>query len=525
MQTERTARDGGGTASRSRVGELAGVASGEGAVGLALPDCLRPRSEAGSARGRAWVIHRLLLVADVVGLSFAFVLAQGLFAPAGSTQDVVSPGLEALVFALTLPMWVVIAHTAGLYGRGAQRADHSTVDDFVGVFAVITVGAWLFATFVSLTHTVTPGTLRMVAFWVMAIGFVVLARAIARAAARRIPRFWQNTVIVGAGDVGQLIARKLQQHPEYAIRLVGFVDDQPRAPRSDLGDLCLLGPPDRLPDLVERFDIDRVIIAYSLDSHEDVLKLIHKLKARSVQIDLVPRLFEAVGPRVEMHTVEALPLIGLPPARLSPSARVVKRSLDIALATVALALTSPLFAFIAWRVKRDSPGPVFFRQTRLGLSMKEFTALKFRTMSVGVDQQQHREYIRATMSSQASAGSNGLYKLDRKSDITSCGRWLRKTSLDELPQLINVLRGDMSLVGPRPCIPYETENFAPHHFERFLVPAGITGLWQVAARASASFGEALDMDVAYARSWSLGLDLRLLFRTPFSVARQKAATT
>jgi exopolysaccharide biosynthesis polyprenyl glycosylphosphotransferase len=330
---------------------------------------------------------------------------------------------------------------------------------------------------------------------------------------------------MGAGDVGQLIARKLQQHPEYAIRLVGFVDVQPKEPRSDLDDLRLLGPPDRLPELVETFEIDRVIIAYSSDSHEDLLRLIHQLKARSIQIDLVPRLFEAVGPRVEMHTVEALPLIGLPPVSLSPSARVVKRSIDLVFATIGLVVTAPLFAYIAWRIKRDSPGPVFFRQTRLGFNMREFEALKFRTMRVGVDQEQHREYIKATMSSRASARDNGLYKLERTPDITPFGRWLRKTSLDELPQLINVIKGDMSLVGPRPCIPYETENFASHHFERFLVPPGMTGLWQVAARASSSFGEALDMDVAYARSWSLGLDLRLLCRTPVAVLRQTASTT
>ena len=117
-------------------------------------------------------------------------------------------------------------------------------------------------------------------------------------------------------------------------------------------------------------------------------------------------------------------------------------------------------------------------------------------------------------------GTNGLYKLERPNEITKIGAWLRRTSLDELPQLLNVLRGDMSLVGPRPCIPYETEHFQSHHFERFLVPAGITGLWQVAARARSTFGEALDMDVAYARGWSLALDIKLLLRTPFELMRR-----
>jgi len=288
--------------------------------------------------------------------------------------------------------------------------------------------------------------------------------------------------------------------------------------------VSILAPTSRLPELVETYDIDRVIIAYSNDPHEELLKIIHKLKAISVQIDLVPRLFEAVGPRVDMHTIEALPLIGLPPVRLSPSARAVKRCADLVLATLALVVTAPLFAYIVWRIKRDSPGVVFFRQTRLGLNMCEFTVIKFRTMRTGVDNTLHREYIKATMSSEAPVGSNGLFKLERPDDITPFGRWLRKTSLDELPQLINVIKGEMSLVGPRPCIAYETEHFAPHHFERFLVQPGMTGLWQVTARARSTFGEALDMDVGYARGWSLGLDVRLLCRTPLAVLRQRSTT-
>ena len=158
----------------------------------------------------------------------------------------------------------------------------------------------------------------------------------------------------------------------------------------------------------------------------------------------------------------------------------------------------------------------------LGMDMREFTALKFRTMTVDVDESAHRDYIRQTMSASANVGDNGVYKLAR-SEVTRVGRWLRETSLDELPQLVNVLRGDMSLVGPRPCIPYETEHFRSYHFERFLVPQGLTGLWQVTARSRATFGEALDMDVAYARGWSLGLDLRLLCCTPSEILRRKAA--
>ena len=270
--------------------------------------------------------------------------------------------------------------------------------------------------------------------------------------------------------------------------------------------------------------IDRVVFAFSHDSHQQTLALIRELRQLNVQIDLVPRLYEVMPPNVDVHSVEGLPLLSLRPVRISRSSRLVKRTIDLIGASILLILTAPLFALFTWRIKRDSPGPVFFRQTRLGQDMKEFTALKFRTMTHTVHDGEHREYVQSIMSSRASVGANGLYKLERGDAVTKVGRGLRKTSLDELPQLLNVLRGDMSLVGPRPCIPYETSLFGPHHFERFLVPAGITGLWQVTARSRATFGEALDLDVAYARGWSLGLDLRLLARTPLQVFRDRGTT-
>jgi lipopolysaccharide/colanic/teichoic acid biosynthesis glycosyltransferase len=142
-------------------------------------------------------------------------------------------------------------------------------------------------------------------------------------------------------------------------------------------------------------------------------------------------------------------------------------------------------------------------------------------MKVGTPTEAHRDYINSLADPAVSPTSNGLFKLDREDAVTAFGRWLRKTSLDELPQLINVLLGHMSLVGPRPCISYETETFLPHHFERFLVPAGITGLWQVTGRAHTTFREALDMDVSYVRGWSLGLDLRLLSLTPLKAFLQR----
>jgi lipopolysaccharide/colanic/teichoic acid biosynthesis glycosyltransferase len=197
----------------------------------------------------------------------------------------------------------------------------------------------------------------------------------------------------------------------------------------------------------------------------------------------------------------------------------LKRAFDIAGGLIALLFALPLVGVCALAVKLDSPGPVFFRQRRLGRNLREFTLLKFRTMLVDADEEAHRAYIAETVQPGAQLSSNGMYKLERSGEVTRVGRWLRRTSLDELPQLLNVLRGDMSLVGPRPCLRYELEYFAPHHFDRFHVPAGLTGLWQVRARAYSTFREALELDVLYAHSWSLGLDISILARTPLQLFR------
>jgi exopolysaccharide biosynthesis polyprenyl glycosylphosphotransferase len=478
------------------------------------------RRAAGKRRRRGWLVRRALLVADVVGLLAAFCAAAGLFRGGGAGDEIGGP-TEMLAFVATLPAWIVLAKLYGLYDRDEERTDHSTADDIVGVFHVVTFGAWIFFVSAWVTGLARPGATRLVGFWALAIAAVALGRVVARAACRRSETYLQDTVIVGAGDTGQLIARKLLHHPEYGLNLLGFVDASPKARRPGLEHVGVLGEPEELPRIVAELDVERVIVAFTSEPDERTMAIARSLRDRDVQVDIVPRLYELVGPRAGMHSVEALPLVGIPSVRLSPSSRLLKRAIDVVGAAALLMLTAPVFAVVSLLTKLDSPGPVFFRQTRLGLGMREFTALKFRTMRADTDDAPHREYIRQIMDTAAEANDNGLYKLERDDAITRVGRWLRRTSLDELPQLVNVLRGDMSLVGPRPCLGYETESFAPHHFERFLVPAGLTGLWQVAARAHSTFAEALEMDVSYARGWSLGLDLRLLCRTPLQMLRSK----
>jgi exopolysaccharide biosynthesis polyprenyl glycosylphosphotransferase len=463
------------------------------------------------------IVKRWLAAADVAGLlvGFAVVAAAGL-----TGGDVVQ---DLLLFAATLPLWQLSAHLFGLYDRD-QQLDHSTLDEVGPLVLFVTFGTWI-GVVVAWLFGLDWGMNSVVAFWAAASVTIPLLRAAARACARRTDGFVQNTLIVGAGDVGQLVGRKLRQHPELGIRLVGFVDADPKSMRADLDGVPILGTPDEIATLVREHKVQRVVVSFSNDRHELQLGLIHGLRELDVHVDLVPRLFEAVGPVVAIHDVEGLKLLTLPPVRASRAARAVKRVGDIVGSAFLLVLVSPLMLWFAWRIKRGSPGPVFFRQERLGKDMEPFTLLKFRTMVVDADDAPHREYVESIMDTRATPTSTNLYKLERPDAVTKVGASLRRTSLDELPQLINVLRGDMSLVGPRPCLEYETTLFEPHHFDRFLVPAGMTGLWQVSARANATFREALDLDAAYARNWSLGLDLRLLARTPIAVLRGRGATS
>jgi exopolysaccharide biosynthesis polyprenyl glycosylphosphotransferase len=470
---------------------------------------------------RSRLIPRVLVAADLVALALAYLVAtllSGSDGALGSTRELV-------LFGASLPCWVLVAELQGLYKHDEERADHTTTDDVVGVFHLVTTGAWLLLVASRLVGGHGPAILNLTVFWLVAICLLPLARTLSRWACRRSRAYIQNTVIVGAGDVGQLICRKLLMHPEYGANVVGFVDRSPRMRRADLPEhLSVLGEPGRLPEIIERLQVERVVIAFSRQSTSELLDLLRRLRPLGVQVDLVPWLFELIGTCVSVHSVEGLTLLGLPRARRSPVARMLKRAIDVGVSSAALLILGPLMAGIGWLIRRDSPGPALYRQTRVGAAMREFEVLKFRTMREDTDPAAHRAYVRDSMAMSTEAGANGLFKLERAEAVTRIGRWLRKSSLDELPQLINVLRGEMSLVGPRPCIPYELDGMAPHHFDRFAVPQGITGLWQVTARANASYREAIELDVAYVRVWSLWLDLRLLLRTPLAVLRQRGAT-
>jgi exopolysaccharide biosynthesis polyprenyl glycosylphosphotransferase len=473
-------------------------------------------------RGPVVTLTRLLIASDALAL-LAALLVSDVVAPSAREQT----GLQLrtlAAFAVMLPVWLIGAHLYGLYGVDGRPAMYRTAREWANLGHLVVIWTVAFSVVALATQIDDPARGQLLAFAVSAIAFLTAGRVASRALARRRDGYVQSAVIVGAGEVGQLIARKLLRHPEYGIDLVGFVDIEPKQLRPDIAHVPILGEVDDLASIVSTLGVDRVILAFSKHNDAQTVARVRQLAGLNVQIDVVPRMFEMMGPNAGLPDVEGIPLVSISPRVRSTASLRVKRAIDVAGASVALLVTSPVFLWAAWRIPRESPGSVFYRQTRLGANMQEFTMLKFRTMTTDADESPHHAYVEQSMNGHHTPDLGRLYKLDRRDVVTPTGSWLRKTSLDELPQLINVLQGTMSLVGPRPCLAYETEYFAAHHYERFLAPAGITGLWQVTARAHAGFAEALEMDVVYVRDWSLALDLSLILRTPIEVLRQRRAT-
>jgi exopolysaccharide biosynthesis polyprenyl glycosylphosphotransferase len=480
-------------------------------------------AEAPTVRHRGWLVRRLLLLADLFGLVAAFAIAETLFGPTSASRsyDAVDQFQESLVFLATLPVWVLVAKLYRLYDRDEERTDHSTADDVVSVFHLVTVGIWLFLAAAWLTHLVRPTFPKLLTFWILAIALVVSARGCARALARRDRSYVQRAIIVGGGRTGRLIAGKLRRHPEYGVQPIGYVDSctQPISAQGD-SDLPLLGCPEDVPELVESLDVDRVIVAFSQNSYRRTLDLIRSLRDYWVHVDVVPRLFELIGPGVDIHSVEGMPLVGLTPFRLSRSSKLVKRLADLTVATVALALLWPLFLIVAVAIKLDSPGPIFFRQLRMGASGKTFRILKFRTMVADADK---RKAGLAHLNKHArNGGDPRMFKIEGDPRVTRVGRVLRRYMVDEAPQLVNVLGGEMSLVGPRPLVLDEDRHVDGWARKRLDLKPGMTGMWQVLGRSEIPFDEMVKLDYVYVTGWSLWNDVRLLLRTIPLVARGEA---
>ncbi len=316
----------------------------------------------------------------------------------------------------------------------------------------------------------------------------------------------KRVVIVGAGEVGRTVMRTIVARPDLGYRVIGFVDDNPEKGYTDIGRFKALGPLENLPHILEEEKPDEVIITLPWMYHRRIMALVRECERHRVRPRIVPDLFQMSLTQVNVEDLGGVPLVGVREVSISKSALMVKRLVDIVVAAVGLVLCAPLFALIALAIRLDSPGPIIFRQTRVGLRGRLFEMYKFRSMHVGAEEQQD-------MLADLNEADGPIFKIRDDPRLTRVGRIIRRLSLDELPQLVNVLRGEMSLVGPRPPIPAEVEKYQEWHKRRLEAPPGMTGLWQVSGRSRLSFDEMVLLDIYYIENWSLWLDFKILMRT------------
>ena len=454
----------------------------------------------------------LYVLADAIGAMAAFVLAY-LIRFETRLTDIIpvtkgQPPFEQYVD--MLPFIAVLVPVAfqvqALY---RLRRGRSRVDDFFAVFVGTTLAVVL-GTIVTLYYKAyhNPDFQEIsrpvwALFLVLNVTTAYLTREFVREA---LERRWRagiglkRVLIVGAGDLGRMVADKVIEHRELGFKVIGFLDDRAGGDHIGYRGLPLLGVLDEADDIIRRERIDHVYVALPLEEHVKMLSVVEATNREGVDVHVVPDLLQFIALRARLENLDGVPIISLNDVPLRGFNSLLKRSIDIAFSSTALTALSVPFAIIALIIRRTSPGRVFYTQERMGLDGKAFHVYKFRSMYQGAEDE-----------------SGPVWARDNDPRCTPVGRLLRRFDLDELPQLWNVLRGDMSIVGPRPERPYFVEQFKhriPQYMLRHKVKAGITGWAQVNGwRGNTSLEKRIEYDLYYIENWSVGLDLKIMWLT------------
>lgn len=471
------------------------------------------------ARRTRYALIALRLLADGLLLGAAFVLAYWLRYGAELGSDVAPESFRPLS-AFT---WYIVAFVGitlltfqarGLYAlpRGASWLDHMrliTIGSVIGV-AVLTLGALLL-------NPVLPSRMLFIFLGACTLVVFILERMAYRAL-----RMWlwqrginiRRTVVVGAGLAGQRIMKDIVERPELGYQLAGYVSDPtdplrrdwrvPIKPRN--GELRKLGSINDVRRILESQDLHEMIVTLPAMHHTQILEIIDSCREFGVDFKLVPDLFEMRFNEVRIDELNGVPLIGVKDVALRGFNLFVKRMMDTTLALVMLVVACVPMLLIALFVRLTSPGPVLFRQKRVGKGGTPFVCYKFRSMYEDAEER------KAALMYQ-SEREGPVFKLRDDPRRTSFGKIIRRTSLDELPQLFNILKGEMSLVGPRPPTPDEVERYDDWHLKRLDVTPGLTGLWQVSGRSDLSFEDMVKLDLYYAENWSPAMDVRIILKT------------
>jgi exopolysaccharide biosynthesis polyprenyl glycosylphosphotransferase len=477
---------------------------------------------AGAARGVGGRRALVTLAGDVGALAIAMLAAE-LLLPVMSHvpvfgrpfADFVETRPPLPVSLLIVPWFVFVMHGYGLYHSSSRNINSGILSDGMRGMTALAVAAWTMLVAV-LVVTGSADCLGFIGvFWACAAVVVPIGRVVGRAA------FWQSsslaerTLIIGAGAVGHLLGEKIAKHPEYNLKLVGYLDDGEPFGAGD-SSVPVVGRIEELDGVIDGYEVARVIIAFSRARHQQILDVVRACADRGVQVSIVPRLFEILSSQTAIGDVEGIPLLDVAHVDMSAFNIILKRTFDLVVGGALALVVLPLIGVLAIAIKVDSRGPVFFRQERMGRGGKVFRIFKLRSMLVDA------ERLRYDLAEQ-NEYTGPMFKIKRDPRATRVGATLRKWSLDELPQILNVLRGEMSLVGPRPLWVDEAVRCRGWTKKRLDITPGITGLWQVTGRSDVPFDEMVKLDYMYVTGWTLGWDIKLLLETIPAVLSRRGA--
>jgi exopolysaccharide biosynthesis polyprenyl glycosylphosphotransferase len=464
---------------------------------------------------RGFVLRRLSLATDMLAMLLVGLLTV-------ITLDLVGRPTDSLNFPLYLffiLLWPVVGVTMRAYhphsiGRGLSI---TIADEFATIFRVSTAWSWFFLVARTLVSAEQIQVLPSLLIWALSVPIVLLSRSLLRLLARSTGWYGQQVLVIGRAQDAEKVISRIERHPEWCLTVTREIDVA--GSRNGDGPLAAVDT-FALAGLIEGSGISRVIFATppeQLAARTDLTRAFIEL---GMQVDFVPGEAEILRSGAEISHLEGLPLMSMPGARQPRSWGVMKRSIDLGIGVPALVALSPLIALTAIRIKLDSPGPVLYRQVRAGRDGKHFSFLKLRTMVV--DAESKLEDV-AELSLHEGSADSGVFKAVEDPRVTGVGKGLRRRSLDELPQLWNVVKGNMSLVGPRPLPIFEDERVAGHYELRRHVRPGMTGPWQVNGRSDIPFSDMLRLDYSYVLNWSLAGDLKLLMQTVAALVRGHGA--
>lgn len=413
---------------------------------------------------------------------------------------------------VTMVLTPIVFAMRGIYGLDRYGGVLDSAAAVVGGFTTSMAGVVMLAFFLRFAPS------RLIFLYVWVIGIVLM---LAHRRLLALVRRWlwslgigvDRVLIVGDGESARRVMQAMFSEPHLGYRLVGYASDSSDRDRINVATergtiVCpRLGKGEQVGELVNRHSVDEVIIAVEGAESATTREVVARCREQVVKFRLVPDLVQFSQDRASLGEIAGIPLIGISDASIRGWNAVLKRAIDICVSIVVLTVMAIPMLVIAWLVHRDSPGPILFRQVRVGKDGKLFTMLKFRCM-VEDAEEQREALLRAN-----GAADVRLFKMPDDPRLTRIGRKLRRYSLDELPQFLQVLKGDMSLIGPRPPIPEEVQAYEDWHLQRLLVKPGLTGLWQVNGRSHLSFDEMVRLDLYYAENWSPWLDTKILLRT------------